>query len=147
MQHFPLFKGLVNSEIDLCSEKIKVYVESFVGVSTNFTTRFSDLLNLKPTFAFLLNPFVVDVVKDGCPVQKPHVAQTANIEAELLDLHQKFSLKSVSQSEPTVEFWKQVSVDKYPALRQASQRFLSIFGTTCLLCHEVCQVIKHGCAH
>ena len=56
-----------NSENDLCSEKIKVYVEILVAVSTNFAARFSDLGNLKPTFAFLIDPFVVDVVKDGCP--------------------------------------------------------------------------------
>ena len=31
------------------------------------------LENLKHTFAFLVNPFV-DVVRDGCPVQKPIVA-------------------------------------------------------------------------
>ena len=59
---------------------------------------FSDLENLKPTFVFLVNPFVVDVVKDGCPVQKPIVTQKANIKAELLDLQQEFALKSVHQS-------------------------------------------------
>ena len=69
-----------------------MYVESLEGVSTNFATRFSDLDNLKPTFAFLVNPFVVDVVKDGCPVQKPIVAQAANIEMEILDLLQDFAV-------------------------------------------------------
>ena len=64
------------------------------GVTTNFATRSTGLENLKPTFAFLVNPFVVDVVKDGCPVQKPIVTQTANIEAELLDMQQDFALKS-----------------------------------------------------
>ena len=57
LQHFPLPKGLVNSENDLCSEKIKVYVESLiiiiiiiiVGVSTNLSAWFSDLENLRPT--------------------------------------------------------------------------------------------------
>ena len=52
-QHIALLKGLVNSENDLCSEKIKVYVESLEGDSTNLTTRFPDLENLKSTFAFL----------------------------------------------------------------------------------------------
>ena len=36
----------------LCSEKIKVYVESLKGVSTNFATSFLDLENLKPTLLF-----------------------------------------------------------------------------------------------
>ena len=69
-QNYPLLKGLVNSESDLCSEKIKVYAVSLEGVSTNLATRFSDVENLKHTFAFLANPFVVDVVKERCPVQK-----------------------------------------------------------------------------
>ena len=73
LQHFTVLKRLVNSENDLCSEEIKVYAESLEGVSTNFATRFSDLANLKPTFTFLVNPLVVDVVKDGCPVVKPIV--------------------------------------------------------------------------
>ena len=63
-QHFPLLNCLVNFENDLCSEKIKVYVESLEGVSTNLATMFSDLQSLRPTLVFLINPFVVDVVKD-----------------------------------------------------------------------------------
>ena len=90
----------------------------------------------------MVNPFVVDVVKDGCPVQKPIVTQTANIEAETLDLQQDFALKSVHQSQSTVEFWKQVSGDKYPALRQISQRLLSIFGTT-YCCESMYSTMKY----
>ena len=128
LQHFPFPKGLVDSENDLCSEKVKVYVESLQGASTYFATRFSDQENLKPTFVFLVNPFVVEVVKDECPVQKPVITQAANVEAGLLDLQQDFALKSVHQSQSTVEFWKLVSVVKYPTLRQTSQQLLSILG-------------------
>ena len=100
-----------------------MYVKSLECASTNFATRFSNLDNLKPTFAFLVNQFVVDVVKDGCPVQKHIATQTANIEAGLLDLQQHLALKSVHQS--SVEFWKQVS-----ALTQTCQRHINIFWTT-----------------
>ena len=62
MQHFPLLKKLVNSETDLCSEKIKVCVEILDAVSTNFAAKFSDLENRNPTCAFLVNPFVFDAV-------------------------------------------------------------------------------------
>ena len=62
---FPLSKGLANSENDLCSEKIKVYVEKLEGVSTNSATWFSDLEILNPTLLFF-NPFVFSVVKNGC---------------------------------------------------------------------------------
>ena len=142
LQHFPLLKGLVSSENDLYSEKIKVYIEGLEGVSTDFATRFSDLENLKPTFAFLVNPFVVDVVDDGCPVQKPIVTQTTNIEAELLDLQQDFALTLVHQSQSTLEFWKQGSVDKYPTLKQTSQWLLNIFGTK-YCCEFVDSVMKY----
>ena len=59
-------------------------------------------------------------MKDGCPAQKPIIIQMANIEAELLDLQQDIALKSVYQSQSTVEFWKQVSIDKYTALIESS---------------------------
>ena len=129
-QHFPLLKGLVYSENDLCSEKTKVYVKSFDGASTNFATRITDLEDPNTTFSSLANPFVDDVVKDGCNVQKPTVSQSANVKAELLGLQQDLAPKTMHQSQSTVEFWKQVSVDKYPALRQTSQRPLIIFWTT-----------------
>ena len=117
-------------------------LKSLEGVLNDFATRFSDLKNLKSTLAFLVDPFLFDVVKDGCPVQKPIVTQTANIEAELLDLQQDFALKSVHQSQSTLGFWKHVSVDKYPALKQTSQQLLSIFGTT--YCNEsVYSVMKY----
>ena len=63
-QHFPLLKGLLNSENDLCSERVKVYVESLDGSSTYFSTWFSGIQNLEPSFAFLVNLFVVDVFVD-----------------------------------------------------------------------------------
>ena len=101
---FPLLKSLVNSKNDSCSEKTKVYVESLEGASTNLVTRFSGLENLRPSLAFLVNPFVVDIVKDGCPVQKPIATQTANKKVEVLDLQQHVDIKSVHQSQTTVEF-------------------------------------------
>ena len=54
LQHFPLLKGLLNSLNDLFTEMIKAYVERLYAVSTNFATRFSDLLNLRPSFAYWL---------------------------------------------------------------------------------------------
>ena len=45
-----------------------MYVESLEGVSTNFTASCSDLKDLRPTFAFLVYPFVFDVAKDECPI-------------------------------------------------------------------------------
>ena len=76
------------------------------GVSTNFAINFSYLENRRPTFAFFVNPFVVDVVKDGCPVKKPIAIQTANIKAELPYLQHDFALKSVHQSQSRMDFWK-----------------------------------------
>ena len=66
LQHFHLLRGNVNSENDPCTEKIKVYAVSLEDALINFATRFSDLEYLKPTFALLVNPFVVDVEKEKC---------------------------------------------------------------------------------
>ena len=52
LQHFHLLIGLVNSENDLCSVRIKVCVESLDGASTNFETRFPDLESIIPIFLF-----------------------------------------------------------------------------------------------
>ena len=66
------------------------------------------------------------------------------MEAELRDVQQYFALKSVHQSLSTVEFWKQVSVDEHPALRQTSQRLLSVFGTSycCEFMYSATEYIK-----
>ena len=70
LQQLPLFRGLVNSDNGVCSRKINVHAQCMEGVSSNFATTFPDMENLIPTSALFLNPFVVDVVKDGCPAHK-----------------------------------------------------------------------------
>ena len=100
-----------------------MYVYSLEGVSTTFATRFSDLDNLRLTFDFMVYPFVVVVVK----IHKLILNQMASMEAELMDLQQDI-VKPMHQSQSTVEVWKQVSSDKYPAMRQNGQRHLRILG-------------------
>jgi hypothetical protein len=80
---------------------------------------------------FLENPFLVDVMKNGCPISQPTAVDSATVELELLKLQEDEGLKRVKQSGcSTTEFWKQVPEQKYPKIKECAQRLISIFGTT-----------------
>jgi hypothetical protein len=86
---------------------------------------------LKPSFAFLENTFLVEVMKNGCLISQPIAVDSAAVELELLELQENEGLKSVKQSGcSTIEFWKQVPEQKYPKIKACSQGLISIFGTT-----------------
>lgn len=48
-----------------------------------FEERFRDLKALKPSFGFLENPFLVNVIETGCPISHPIVTNKADLEIEL----------------------------------------------------------------
>ena len=90
---------------------------------------------MKPCFAFLVNPFLVDVVNDGCPVPYPFVADAPVVEMELLELQEDEGLKMVHKSESTIEFWKKVPGSSITTTD------ISIFGTT-YYCESLYSVLK-----
>lgn len=66
-------------------------------------------------------------------LSNPHyiLNESATGEMELLELQEDHSLKMHHKSTQSAnEFWKLVSPSKYPNLRKAASRLLSIFGTT-----------------
>ncbi|CAM2097887.1 unnamed protein product [Caretta caretta] len=87
---------------------------------TNATTpldklaMFEDLQKLRSYFTFLVNPFMVDVIKDGYPIPKTMVTETSAREMEPLELQEDQALKMMHKSQSTVEFWKQVPGTKHP---------------------------------
>jgi hypothetical protein len=86
---------------------------------------------LKPSFAFLENPFIVNLMKNGCPISQPIAVDSAAVELELLELQEDEGLKRVKQSGcSTTEFWKQDTEQKYPKIKECAQRLIYIFGTT-----------------
>jgi hypothetical protein len=85
------------------------YVCKLRGLAEEINYRFSDLRELKPSFAFLENPFLVDIMKNGCPVSQPITVDSAAVELQLLEVQEDEALKRVKQSGcSTIEFWKQV---------------------------------------
>ena len=46
--------------------------------------RFDHFQDLKPCFAFLVNPFIVNVVSDGYPVRQPFVTNVSAVETKLI---------------------------------------------------------------
>jgi hypothetical protein len=107
------------------------YVCKLHRLAEEINYRFSYLRALKPSFAVLENPFLVDVIKNGCPISQPIAVDSAVVELELLELQEDEALKRVKQSGcSTIEFWKQVPEQKYPKIKECAQRLISTFGTT-----------------
>ena len=46
------------------------YVHKLECLSTDFEDRYKDLKLLKTSIAFLENPFVINVIENGCPILK-----------------------------------------------------------------------------
>ncbi|CAI9736518.1 Hypothetical predicted protein [Octopus vulgaris] len=92
---------------------------SFSGIvrwqsTSNVLSRFDDLQKLKPCFAIIVNPFMVDVVNDGCSILAPLAMESSAVEMELMELQEDLGLKMIHKSQSTIEFWKQVPEIKYP---------------------------------
>jgi hypothetical protein len=115
---------------------VEVITEDYVcklhGLVEEINYRFSDLRALKPSFAFLENPFFVDM-KNGCPISQPIAVDSAAVELELLELQEDEGLKRVNQSGcSTIEFWKQVPEQKYPKIKECAQRLIYILASLCI---------------
>ena len=100
------------------------------GLWEECQSRFGDLHELKTCFTFLVNPFDIDVINDGCPVHQPFATNMPTAELELIELREDLALKNFHKCHSTVEFWQQVTECKYPELKRISIRLLSIFSTT-----------------
>ena len=61
---------------------------------------------VKPCFAFLANPFSVNVV--GCPVQQPFVTHLTAAEIKLAEMQKIWLLRNFNQCHSAVNFWQQV---------------------------------------
>lgn len=107
------------------------YVRKLHILEEGLTDRFRDLTALKPSFLFLENPFLVDILKNGCPVLPPVAEDIAAVELELLELQEDEGLKQIKQNNcSTIDFWKQVPEQKYPKTKDCAIRLISIFGTS-----------------
>ena len=81
--HFPNLRKI---NVEIKEEKVEEYKGKLQELFGEFQSRFQDLQMLKPCFSFFVNPFVVDVITDGCPIPEPFVSEASVVEMELLEL-------------------------------------------------------------
>lgn len=125
--HFPKIKANV---INIKEEKLEEYEQKLIELQEDFQQRFEDLQNLKSSFTYFLNPFACNIVEDGFSISEVLLAEKASGELELLEMKEDQALQIHHKSVPMLEFWQLVPESKYPSLKIAACRLLSIFGTT-----------------
>jgi len=102
----------VKRQLQTTKWKNKKYI---VRLLEEFQARFDHLNEWKPCFAFLVNPFNLNVVGDGCPVRQQFVTNLSAVTMKLTE-SQGLDLKNFSQCHSTVEFWRQVPQSKIPRI-------------------------------
>ena len=110
--------------------------------SAEFQARFDHFQELKPCFAFFVNPFIVNVVSDGCPICQPFVTNVSAVETKLTG-----SKKTLVND--TQQLISGHRFQKIPRIRKTSVQLHSVYSTTycCdfFLCDEV-RTIKSSCS-
>ena len=84
-------------------------------------TRFHDLQLKRPQITFLLDPFNAE--KD-C-LKATLVTDEAAAELEMIDLYEEVQLKPIFRK-GTIKFWKVVPLEKYPNVKRAALKILSM---------------------
>lgn len=141
--HFPRLKSMLDAEpeFELTDAKLREYFVKLEELERDFHSRFKDMHQLKPCFALLMNPFMVDVLSVDCPTMKNLAGDVGAFELELLELQEDEGLKTFLQSQKIAVFWGQVPEARYPHVKLAGQKLLSIFGST-YCCEAVFSTMK-----
>ena len=93
-RHFPNLKVTVNAFAEVITDhKVEEYKDKLQGLLKEFQARFDDLQELKLCFTFLVNPFDIDVINDGCLVRQPFVTDVSAAEMELTELQEDLARK------------------------------------------------------
>ena len=87
--------------------------------------RCSELERNRPQIKLLVYPFNTD---PDC-LQFPLVTDAAASQQEMIELAEDDALKAMNTSE-VVEFWKVVPSEKYPNIKTAALKLISMFGST-----------------
>ena len=98
-------------------------------MEAEFVSRFEHLKKFKSTFAFFLNPFNYDNTS-GLEISDIMLVEKAAGELELLEMKEDLVMEMQHKSSSTIDFWKLVPETKYPNLKIAACRLISIFSTT-----------------
>jgi hypothetical protein len=139
LAHFPAL--LKASGQDTCCAALKEQKARYAALVENlhesFVTRFCDLQLKRPQITFLVDPFNAET---DC-LKAPLVTDEAAAELEMIDLCEEDQLKPALR-EGTIEFWKSVPMEKYPNVKRAALKIMSMFGST-YVCESVFSTLKH----
>ena len=138
LTHFPtlLKTSKKVTSITLNKQTIR-YAKLIETLQENFEARFRDLRLKRSQIMFLVNPFNSET---NC-LKVPLVSDEAAAELEMIDLCEEDQLKYVLR-EGTIELWKNVPIEKYPNVKRAALKILSMFGST-YICESVFSTLKH----
>ncbi|KAF4089688.1 hypothetical protein AMELA_G00069370 [Ameiurus melas] len=113
------------------NKQIARYSTLVVNLHESFVTQFRDLQLKRPQITFLFDPFIAET---DC-LKAPLVTDEAAAELEMVDLCEKDQLKPALR-EGTIEFWKSVPMEKFPNVKWAALKILSMFEST-YVCESV----------
>ncbi|CAI5638202.1 unnamed protein product [Oreochromis niloticus] len=131
LTHFPtLLKASGQVASAALSKQRARYATLIENFHESFVTQFHDLQLNRPQITFLIDPFNAET---GC-LKVPLVTGEAVAELEMIDLCEEDQLKPALR-EGTIEFWKSVPMKKYPNVKRAALKILSMFGST-YVCKE-----------
>ncbi|KAF0039335.1 hypothetical protein F2P81_007570 [Scophthalmus maximus] len=138
LAHFPaLLKASRQVTSAALNKQTARYARLDENLHESFVTRFRDLQLKRPKITFLVDPFNAETY---C-LKAPLVTDEAAAELEMIDLCEEDQLKPALR-EGTIEFWKTVSMEKYPNVKWAAVKILSMFGST-YVCESVFSTLKH----
>ena len=123
--HFPLLKeAKISGEL---AAKYKVQLDT---LAVEFDRRLQDFKNLEPQFNILSSSFTTEVD-----------SALENLQLELLDLQANNDLKEKFKSVSLPDFYKSLSDDLFPNLKNFAAKFLTLFRST-YICEQAFSSLK-----
>uniref|UniRef100_UPI00358ED13F SCAN domain-containing protein 3-like n=1 Tax=Myxine glutinosa TaxID=7769 RepID=UPI00358ED13F len=138
LTHFPSELKANGEAAEVTKRSIAHYATLVENLQQSFEDRFCNLKKQRPQITFLINPFTAE---SDC-LKAPIVADEAASQLEMIELSEDDRLKYVLR-EGTIgtEFWKIVPTDRYPSVKQAALKLMSMFGST-YVCESVFSPLK-----
>lgn len=129
IDHFPTLAS-VKEELKITVLDIQKYLSKIRSLKDSFDNRFKDFESDKLQIKLFINPFAIS---------STHLLEyPANIQLEVTDIQNHTALKQIfyenvsseQLTESFASFWKNVSREDFPILRDISMQILSRFGST-----------------
>ncbi|PNF35719.1 hypothetical protein B7P43_G16163 [Cryptotermes secundus] len=126
--HFPCCRKLSEEEEEEDLE-FRDYTEIIEDLSSEFDRRFNDFESFRPDISLFSNPIHCDIE-----------SQPGHLQLELCELQCDPSLNT---SQVTgIDFWKLLSPERYPLLRNWALKLCSVFAST-YICETAFSSLKH----